>query len=158
MESDLFLVGRLALGALLGYVIGFEREFRGSEAGDRTFALVAMGSAAFTALGVEHFPSTAEKILAGVVTGVGFLGGGVIMKGDAGMVRGLTTASAMWATASIGVFAGAGEKLMAVLATGLVLLVLEAQRLPMVGNVLDGGWWHRQRPLDRKAGEQNAVK
>lgn len=120
MKTDLILLGRVGLGALLGYVVGFEREFRGSEAGDRTFALIAMGAAAFTAIGVESFPATAEKILAGVVTGVGFLGGGLIMKGDGGAVRGLTTAAAIWATASVGIVAGAGEVLLAISLTGLV--------------------------------------
>ena len=145
MTSDLMLVGRVGLGALLGYIIGFERELRGSDAGDRTFALIAMGAAAFTAIGVESFPATAEKILAGVVTGVGFLGGGLIMKGDSGAVRGLTTAAAIWATASLGVIAGAGEVLLAVSLTVLVLIILEAQRLPIVGPLLDGGHWHRRR-------------
>lgn len=143
--ADLVLLGRVGLGALLGYVIGFEREYRGSNAGDRTFALISMGAAAFTALGVEHFPATAEKILAGVVTGVGFLGGGLIMKGDGGVVRGLTTAAAIWATASLGIFAGAGEMLLAVSLTSLVILILEVQRLPVVGPLLDGGHWHRKR-------------
>lgn len=145
MTTDLTLLGRVGLGALLGYVIGFEREFRGSEAGDRTFALIAMGAAAFTAIGVENFPATAEKILAGVVTGVGFLGGGLVMKGDGGTIRGLTTAAAVWATASLGIVAGAGEVLLAVAFTGLALVILEVQRLPVVGPLLDGGHWHRRR-------------
>lgn len=93
---DLTLLVRIGVAAALAWAIGWEREFRGSEAGDRTFALVSLGAAAFTAVGVENFPATAEKVMAGVVTGVGFLGGGMILK-DGGSIRGLTTAAAIWA-------------------------------------------------------------
>ena len=145
MVSDLEALGRVALGGLLGYVIGFEREYRGSDAGDRTFALVCMGSAAFTAIGVAQFPATAEKILAGIVTGIGFLGAGLIMRGDGGGVRGLTTAASLWATAALGVFVGAGELLLAVGLMLLALAILEAQRVPVVGKLLDGGQWRQRR-------------
>jgi hypothetical protein len=109
---DLTLLLRIGVAALLAFAVGWEREFRGSAAGDRTFALVSLGAAAFTAVGVENFPATAEKVMAGVVTGVGFLGGGMILQ-DRGGVRGLTTAAAIWATAAIGMLAGVGELLVA---------------------------------------------
>jgi len=127
---DLAMFGRVALGALLGYSIGFERELRGSHAGDRTFALVALGSAAVTAIGVHNFPDSAEKVIAGVVTGIGFLGAGVIFRGDTGGPHGLTTAASLWAAATIGVLVGATEYLVAILSAILVLLILEAQYLP----------------------------
>jgi hypothetical protein len=73
VKFDLVLLTRIFVGSLLGCVIGWEREARGSAAGDRTFGLVSLGAAAFTAAGVEHFPATAEKVMAGIVTGVGFL-------------------------------------------------------------------------------------
>jgi putative Mg2+ transporter-C (MgtC) family protein len=123
------------LGAILGFVIGWEREHRGSWAGDRTFALVALGAAAFTALGVENFPATAEKVIAGVVTGIGFLGAGVIIRGSNATVRGLTTAASLWGTAAIGILAGAGELLIAVATAGLVLVVLESPNLPILRRI-----------------------
>ena len=129
-NHDLELVGRIALAAVLGYIVGWERERRGSRAGTRTFALVTLGAAAFTAVGVESFPSTAEKVIAGVVTGIGFLGAGLIMRGEGGEVHGLTTAASLWATASFGVFAGAGELGLAILLTVVVLVVLEADHVP----------------------------
>ena len=104
-KFDLALLVRIGVAVALAFPIGWEREFRGSEAGDRTFMLVSLGAAAFTAVGVENFPATAEKIMAGVVTGVGFLGGGMILK-DGGDVRGLTTAAAIWATSAVGMLAG----------------------------------------------------
>ena len=129
--TDLAVMGRVALGAFLGYAIGWEREHRGSAAGDRTFALVALGAAGFTAVGVENFPATAEKVIAGIVTGIGFLGAGLIMRGsDGGEIRGLTTAAALWASASMGIFAGAGEPVKAVFVTLLILFILEAQHTP----------------------------
>jgi putative Mg2+ transporter-C (MgtC) family protein len=136
---DLALLVRIAVAVALAFPIGWEREFRGSEAGDRTFMLVSLGAAAFTAVGVENFPATAEKIMAGVVTGVGFLGGGMILK-DGGNVRGLTTAAAIWATSAVGMLAGIGELLIAGLVTVLVILILELQFLPLIGR-LDARRW-----------------
>lgn len=130
--DDVMLLLRVALGALIGFAIGAERERRGSRAGDRTFGLVALGSAGFTAIGVDNFPETAEKILAGIVTGVGFLGAGLIMKGGDGTVVGLTTAASIWATAAAGVYAGAGEPILAVGVGLLVLMVLESPYIPFL--------------------------
>lgn len=130
METDGAILGRIALAALLGYVIGWEREYRGSAAGDRTFALVALGSAAFTGLGAEHFPASAEKVIAGVVTGIGFLGAGLIFGRDGGGVHGLTTAASLWATAAVGVLLGAGEYFVGVAACAVLLFVLELEKLP----------------------------
>lgn len=136
---DLTLLLRIGVAAMLAFAVGWEREFRGSAAGDRTFALVSLGAAAFTAVGVENFPATAEKVMAGVVTGVGFLGGGMILQ-DRGGVRGLTTAAAIWATAAIGMLAGVGELLVATAVSALIILILELPFLPIIG-VLDARRW-----------------
>src|SRR3990170_348721 len=109
--TELTLIGRMALGTFLGYVIGFEREYRGKPAGERTFGLLAFGSAAVTGVGVLFFPASAEKVIAGVITGVGFLGAGLIFRerqGGQGQVLGLTTAASSWAAAAVGILAGAG--------------------------------------------------
>ena len=123
-EADLVLVARIALAAVLGYVIGFEREARGKAAGQRTFALVALGAAAFTALAVENFPD-ADRVIQGVVTGIGFLGAGLIFRAQGGSVQGLTTAASAWAIAAIGVLVGSGRYWPAVITTVLVLAILE---------------------------------
>jgi putative Mg2+ transporter-C (MgtC) family protein len=140
---DLALLVRIGVAVALAFPIGWEREFRGSEAGDRTFMLVSLGAAAFTAVGVENFPATAEKVMAGVVTGVGFLGGGMILK-DGSNVRGLTTAAAIWATAAVGMLAGVGELLIAGLVTGMVILILEFEFLPVIGR-LDARRWRPKK-------------
>lgn len=140
---DVALLIRIGVAVALAFPIGWEREFRGSEAGDRTFMLVSLGAAAFTAVGVENFPATAEKVMAGVVTGVGFLGGGMILR-DGGAVRGLTTAAAIWSTAAVGMLAGVGELLIAALVTGIVILILEFEFLPVVGR-LDARRWRPKK-------------
>lgn len=134
LDSDLVFIGRMALAAVLAFIVGWERESQGSPAGDRTHAMVALGAAAFTSIGVESFPATAEKLIAGVVTGVGFLGAGMIMR-EGTSVRGLTTAAGIWAMASVGVVVGAGEYLIGVALTAFVLLILMWERLPLVSRV-----------------------
>ena len=124
LTTDLVFVARMLLASAMAFAIGWEREYRGSPAGDRTHTLVALGAAAFTSVSVDVFPATAEKLIAGVVTGVGFLGAGMIVR-ESGQVIGLTTAAGMWACAAVGVTAGAGEYLMAVSLTAIILLVLE---------------------------------
>lgn len=134
LDTDLIFIARAALAAALAFLVGWERESQGSPAGDRTHAMVALGAAAFTAIGVDSFPATAEKLIAGVVTGVGFLGAGMIVR-DGGNVRGLTTAAGMWAVASVGVVVGAGEYIMGVSLTALILLILAWERVPILSNL-----------------------
>ena len=143
IQSEMVFIGRAALAAALAFLIGWEREARGSPAGARTFAMVSLGAAAFTAIGIEQFPETAEKLLAGVVTGVGFLGAGMIVK-EASNVRGLTTAAGIWAVSSIGVVVGAGEYLIGVGLTAMILLILTWERLPYLSKV---GFVKRHRAM-----------
>jgi len=145
---DLALFGRVALGGALGYAIGFERELRKQAAGDRTFALVALGSAMFTAIAIDAFPETAEKLIAGIPAGIGFIGGGLLLQRvDEGVVKGLTTAAAIWASAAVGVIAGAGRLLLATLSTLLVLFALEARQIPGI-RIIDGRRWVKNMPDD----------
>src|SRR2546426_6085864 len=126
----------MALATGLGYAIGFEREWRGKPAGERTFALIALGAAGFTAIGVEGFPASAEKVIAGVVTGVGFLGAGLIFREATGGILGLTTAASAWAVAAGGGLIGGGAVLSRGLSTPLVLFLFEVEPLPRLPRVL----------------------
>ena len=93
---------------VLGTAIGFERQWRQRNAGLRTNVLVAVGSAAFTALGMRLLGEDgATRIIGYVVSGIGFLGAGVILQ-DGGTVRGLNTAATLWCSAAVGSIAGAG--------------------------------------------------
>jgi putative Mg2+ transporter-C (MgtC) family protein len=129
MTHDWDMIGRIAVAFGLSFAIGFEREVRGGPAGDRTFALV--GTAA-GAIGVVAAALSAGNAIAGVVTGVGFIGGALLFRGEAGAVRGITSASAVLATATIGVLAGTGYLVVATVTTVLVLLALECRYLPVL--------------------------
>jgi putative Mg2+ transporter-C (MgtC) family protein len=126
---QLALFGRIALAAGLGYLIGLERQLRGKAAGDRTFALLAMGASALVAMSIELFPLSADRVIQGVATGVGFLGAGIIFRRTE-RVKGLTTAAAAWAATAIGVLCGAKLYLVAGLTTVLTILLLESIALP----------------------------
>jgi putative Mg2+ transporter-C (MgtC) family protein len=129
---------RLFLAFLFGTIFGLEREKRHKPAGLRTHALVSLGAAFFTIIGVYGFPDPVTgqfyrgadptRIAAQIVTGVGFIGGGIIFK-DRDRVRGLTTAASIWLTAGLGTGIGAGMYLPAIVTAALGLLSLGLHRL-----------------------------
>jgi putative Mg2+ transporter-C (MgtC) family protein len=124
--SDTELIQRLLLAALLGAALGFERELRQKTAGLRTNILIAIGSTLFTLMSYELTGGTEadpSRVAAQIVTGVGFLGAGAIMRTDGG-IHGLTTAATIWVNAAVGVTVGAGEYRLAFMATGVTLAVL----------------------------------
>ena len=126
---------RLFVAAILGGVIGLEREYRAKEAGFRTHFLVALGSGLFMILSqfgfddvLGHYEKVSldpSRIASQVVTGIGFIGAGTIIF-QKHVVRGLTTAAGLWVTSAIGMTAGAGMYVLSIATTVLVLLCLEA--------------------------------
>jgi len=120
------MVLRLLLAAALGSIIGFQRERAGKQAGLRTLVLICVGAALFTVASIHGFGTVSEpaRVAAGVVVGIGFLGAGIIMHREGGIVAGLTTAATVWAVAGIGLAAGAGLYLVAAVATVLILIIL----------------------------------
>jgi putative Mg2+ transporter-C (MgtC) family protein len=122
MLSDLELLGRLLLAAVLGGAIGAERELNDQAAGLRTHMLLTIGACLFTLVSAYGFggPTDPSRLAAQIVTGIGFLGGGAIVRHGL-TVKGLTTAASIWATASVGVAIGAGSYLLGV--GGAVLVV-----------------------------------
>lgn len=145
MPGELALLGRVALGFVLAFVIGFERELRGSPAGDRTFALVGTGTAAVTAVALKSSP----QAVAGAITGIGFIGAGVVFHGEGELVRGLTTAAAIFATAAMGVVVGSGRPILATITTALALLTLELRYVPGLG-LLDARRYRSRFRSDRE--------
>ena len=124
---------RVFVAALLGGIIGFEREYRAKEAGLRTHFLVAMGSALFmilsqfgfeSQLGMPTISLDPSRIASQVVTGIGFIGAGTIIF-QKHVIKGLTTAAGLWATSAIGLASGSGMYMLAVTSTLLVLICLE---------------------------------
>jgi putative Mg2+ transporter-C (MgtC) family protein len=124
----LHLTLRLLAAAGLGAVIGLEREYRHKPAGLRTNIMIALGSALFTIISIELAGSggTVDRVAAQIVTGVGFLGGGAILKSNDEIVHGLTTAASIWLVASLGIACGAGQWIIAIIALAIALLVLVA--------------------------------
>lgn len=125
--SDLELIQRLLLAALIGGLIGAERELRRKSAGFRTNILIALGAAIFTIAGVAMATGSADpaRIPAQIVTGIGFLGAGAIIRSRGG-VHGMTTAATVWVNAALGIACGAGEFRLAIVGGATVLLVLLA--------------------------------
>ncbi|MFC7580006.1 MgtC/SapB family protein [Schaalia naturae] len=126
LESMLAFVARLGLALFLCGAIGLERQYHQKDAGVRTHALVGMGAALFTVVGVASSGSSAvdtTRVAAQVVSGIGFLGAGVIFV-DRDAVRGLTTAGAIWLSAAVGTACGSGEALVALAATALYLVLV----------------------------------
>ena len=124
--SDLELIERLCLAAVLGGVLGFEREWRNKTAGLRTNILIAIGSCLFTVMSIDMSRTAGgdpTRIAAQIVTGIGFLGAGAIMRTGLN-VQGLTTAAMIWVNAAVGVAAGGGEYRVAVVATAVAIAAL----------------------------------
>ena len=117
----------MALAVIVGGLIGAEREYRSKSAGFRTLTLICLGATMFTILseliGTKGAP---ERIASNVVVGIGFVGAGVIFKGDTihSKVNGITTAAMIWVTAALGMAIGAGYELMAFISCVLILAVL----------------------------------
>lgn len=125
MEGDLEeVLTKLGLALLLGTIIGIEREYKNKSAGLRTLILICVGSTLFTMLSYELGANNETgRIASNIVTGIGFLGAGAILR-EGLTVSGLTTASSIWVTAALGMAVGAGEYYMSIFATLIVLGVL----------------------------------
>jgi putative Mg2+ transporter-C (MgtC) family protein len=143
---------RLALAALLGGLIGVEREFREHEAGLRTHTLVAVGAGLFTVVSAFGFHDVLShqttvvarldpsRISAQIVSGIGFLGAGAIIRQGL-TIRGLTTAATLWAVAAIGMAEGAGAYSAGIIATAIVLFMLWPMRI--VGRLMNPSQVHQ---------------
>lgn len=132
-QLELLFAGRTVLAAVLGGIIGIERFLHGSEVGVRTYASVAMGACVFGLIS-QHIPGAEpSRIAANIVTGVGFLGAGIILH-QKGRVVGLTTAATVWATAAIGTGVAFGMYVLSALSTVIVFAVLVAHHVPWLSS------------------------
>jgi len=126
MPVELEMVLRVLLAMVLGGIIGFQRAKADKPAGLRDIILICTGAALFTVVSIYGFGIDDQaRVAAGIVTGIGFLGAGAIIRRDeGGVVKGLTTASTIWIAAGIGMAAGTGMYIIAPVATLLVMIVL----------------------------------
>jgi putative Mg2+ transporter-C (MgtC) family protein len=166
--TSLGQLGRVAVAFLLTYLLGFERDLRGSPAGDRTFSLIGVGSAIIATLAKD---GNAPNALAGVITGVGFIGAGVVFRPSMTLpgrlhlmedtVKGLTTAATIFAAAAVGAACGFGRLLLGIGGTALVLLALEVRHIPVL-KVADGRRWATRfrndeaAPVEAKTGGEDS--
>jgi putative Mg2+ transporter-C (MgtC) family protein len=115
---------KIGIAVLIGGIIGAEREFRDKAAGFRTIILITVGSALFTIFSASMDPGfTRTRIAANIVTGIGFLGAGAIVR-EHGRIGGLTTAATIWLSAALGMGIGAGELIFVAISTFIVIIVL----------------------------------
>jgi putative Mg2+ transporter-C (MgtC) family protein len=132
LEQATRVILRLVLAVVLGGILGYEREMRGKSAGLRTHMLVALGSALFVLVPVQMGMPIQDisRVFQGVVSGIGFLGAGAIIKlSEDKEIRGLTTAASIWLTAAIGLAAGMGKEATATFTTLLALFILSILRM-----------------------------
>ena len=117
------MVIKLVVALALGLVVGIEREFVGKEAGTKTYSLVTLGAALFTIISFDpNFPDP-SRVIAQIITGIGFIGAGLIIFHE-NKIHGLTTAAGLWTMAGVGVAAGMGYYFLAVVSALLVLFIL----------------------------------
>jgi putative Mg2+ transporter-C (MgtC) family protein len=141
IATELLYASRMILAAVIGGLIGLERERHASDAGIRTFMAISMDSCAFSLISV-HVGGDPTRIAAQIVTGIGFIGAGVIFQ-DKGGMAGLTTAATLWATAAVGMASAFGMYALAILTGGLLFATLALHHLP--------GW----KRLSEKPGNQD---
>ena len=123
LQTDwLVVITKLVLATALGYLIGMERELHGKVVGTRTISLIAIGSALYVLMSPHIFGGDNSRVIAQVVSGIGFLGAGIIFK-DGDTVKGLTTAATVWCSAAIGCLCGSGMFAEAILGTIAIMTV-----------------------------------
>ena len=135
MESfSLETIIQIVLVVILAGIIGYERERIHRPAGLRTHIIVGIGALIFSLLSVKLFPDDPARVISNIVTGIGFLGAGTIFR-EKDVVKGLTTAASLWATAAVGVALALGEYTLAIVSSLVIFLVLDAKSIPFLSNL-----------------------
>ena len=123
MEIEYELALQLLISFVIGSAIGLEREYRSKAAGLRTMIMICIGSTVFTQISISIGGNSTDRIASNIITGIGFLGAGVIFK-DGLSINGITTATTIWISAALGMAVGSGEYFIALLGSVVVLIVL----------------------------------
>jgi putative Mg2+ transporter-C (MgtC) family protein len=134
-ESEVTILFRTALAAVLGLFIGWEREVVGAPVRGRSIAIATMTSAALAAVGETMYPHEASRIIAGILTGVGFLGAGLIIRSASGEVRGQVTAAMLWTMSSIGIIIGAGHEVLGIILTLMAYMIMAWEDWPLINRL-----------------------
>jgi putative Mg2+ transporter-C (MgtC) family protein len=134
IQTDIAIISRIVIAFLLGGLIGWERERHGISAGIRTYGAICLGSCVFGIVSLSVAGADPSRIAAQVVTGIGFLGGGLIFRQGDNYVSGLTTAATLWATAAVGLAVALGMYMISLLTSVLIFALLFLPRLK---------WWKK---------------
>lgn len=138
------MIVAIILSVLCGGIIGIERKLKNKSAGLKTLGMISLGSTLFTLIAM-NMPGDPSRIVSNIVTGIGFLGAGVIFRDKADHVSGLTTAAIVWLTAALGILCGLGMGLLAILLAIAITLLL------ILGQKIENFLW---RADNRSAGEE----
>ncbi len=125
IDFDVEILIRMLVSFVVGAVIGFEREYHSKAAGLRTMIMICLGSTLFTLVSLKLDPDSTDRVASNIITGIGFLGAGVIFK-DGLTISGITTATTIWISAALGMAIGAGEYFIAMAGSVIVIMVLSA--------------------------------
>lgn len=131
-EVELSILLRAVIAALLGFLIGWERKALGAPVRARATALAAATAAILIAMTDAFYPDETARVVAGVVTGIGFLGAGAILRGSTGEVRGHTTAASLWAMSAIGMAVGSGHELLGILLAVVLYTTIAISEWPLL--------------------------
>lgn len=137
--SDVAILLRVAVAAVLGMAVGLERMVVGAPVRARTLSLVAMTTAMVMGFSVEMYGLESSRVVQGLVTGMGFLGAGIILHSATGQIHGLTTAASLWAVGAVGIIIGSGRVLLGVLLTALIYAFIALSDSSLVARALKWG-------------------
>lgn len=151
-EVELTIVLRAVIAAVLGFLIGWERKALGAPVRARAVALAAATAAALVALTEMYYPDEVARLVAGVVTGIGFLGAGAILRSSTGEVSGHTTAASLWAMSAIGMAVGSGHELLGVLLAAVLYTIIAISEWPLLTRLAQV--WAQKR-AERASSRQN---
>ncbi len=154
---ELTIVLRAGLAALLGFLIGWERNVFGAPVRARAVALAAATAAMLVALDEIYYPDEVARLVAGVVTGIGFLGAGAILRSATGEVSGHTTAASLWAMSAIGMAVGSGHELLGVLLAVVLYIIIAISEWPLLTR-LTQVWSQKQAERDAETGGKRGTE
>jgi putative Mg2+ transporter-C (MgtC) family protein len=134
-ESEIIIILRTNLAVLLGLAIAWERKVSGAPVRGKSIVLATMTCAALTATCIQVFGDEAARVVAGIVTGIGFLGAGMILRSATGEVRGQTSAAGLWTMSLVGITVGSGHEILGVILTIMAYVIIAWEDWPLVNRL-----------------------
>jgi putative Mg2+ transporter-C (MgtC) family protein len=131
-ESEIIIILRTNLAVLLGLAIAWERKVTGAPVRGKSIVLATMTCAALTATSIQVFGDEAARVVAGIVTGIGFLGAGMILRSATGEVRGQTSAAGLWTMSLVGITVGSGHEILGIILTIMAYVIIAWEDWPLV--------------------------